>query len=480
VRKVGEILVSSGKLDAKALEEAIEFQKNENQDKKLGEVLVESGVVDSLDLHDALKQQDHLRLSNHSASHESIRVSSDRLDLLVDTIGELVIAQATFSERLLHLELKDAEASRQLRHIEKLSRSLQEASLSLRMMVIRPVFEKMHRLVRDLSKKTGKEIELHLSGADTEIDKSVIDRIGDPLMHMIRNSCDHGLEFSSAERVRAGKSPSGNIYLSARHRSGEVVIEITDDGQGLHKNKILEKAIAKGLIQSHAVLSDAEIWSLIFLPGFSTAETVTDLSGRGVGMDVVKRTVESIRGRIEIESTAGKGSTFRLILPLTLAIIDGLIVGVGQQKYIIPMMQIHEAIRPKKEDLVTAMEVGEAVRVRKQILPLFRLAQVFDIPGIQDPSEGIVLILESNKQSLALLVDRIDQIRQVVIKPVSEGVPKQIAVSGSAILPDGTVGLLIEIHGLMELSLKHSAPRYESTQTSENSDFNETSKEHSP
>lgn len=387
-----------------------------------------------------------------SSAEATVKVATDRLDSLINMVGELVIAESMVRQDLAGLLGDNQRINRNVSHLGKITRSLQELSMSMRMVPIQGVFQKMARLVRDLSRKALKQIELTTAGGETELDRNVVEAIGDPLVHMVRNAVDHGIE-PPEERQRAGKDPTGRIHLKSWHQAGNVVIQISDDGRGLNKEKILRKAIAAGLVQEGAQLSDPEIFQLIFHPGLSTAEKVTDISGRGVGMDVVKRNIEALRGRIEIESTEGRGSAFTIRLPLTLAVIDALVVQVGPQHYLLPITSIEKSLRPTAEQLSSVQGRGEMCMVRGQLLPLFRLHRLFGVtPLSEDPTQGLVVIVQDNQRRCGLLVDRLLGQQQVVIKSLGDLVGKVQGVSGGAILGDGNVSMILDVPGLIDLS----------------------------
>ena len=388
-----------------------------------------------------------------ATAKETVRVDRDRLDKLVDTIGELVIAESMVHQIVGKQEGDVGGGSRQLAHLNKITRELQELSLSLRMVPIRGTFQKMARLVRDLSKQAGKPIDFQMMGEDTELDKTVVDRIGDPLIHMVRNSVDHGIEASSEERTAAGKPARGKITLRAFHQGGNIYVELEDDGRGLDRSALLAKAKQRGLVRDGEKLTDQEVFNLIFLPGFSTAQKVTDVSGRGVGMDVVRRNIEALHGSVEIRSRAGKGSTISLRLPLTLAIIDGMVVRVGGNRYVIPTPAIVELLRPAKKDISTVAGRAEMLSMRGQLLPLFRIASLFGISGAkQDPLEGIVVVVEDGGQRVGMLVDEIVGQQQVVIKGLGTALEGLEGLAGGAVMPDGRVGLILDVHGITSLA----------------------------
>ncbi len=326
---------------------------------------------------------------------EAVKVDADRLDRLVDAIGELVIAESMVSESLQERAAADGEMARQLGLLDKITRELQEMATSLRMVPIKATFQKMARLARDLSVKAGKPVEFVVSGEDTELDKTVVDRIGDPLVHMVRNAVDHGLEASVEARRLAGKPDKGRVDLRAYHRGGNIYVEISDDGRGLDRAAILAKGIERGLVREGETLSDREIYNLIFQPGFSTAKKITEVSGRGVGMDVVRRSIEALRGTVEIRSEAGRGSTFSIRLPLTLAIIDGMIVRVGRERYIVPTLSIIRTVQPAPGDVVSVLGRGEMLAMGGKLLPLHRLDRLYGVPDAErEATRALALVIE--------------------------------------------------------------------------------------
>ena len=321
--------------------------------------------------------------------------------------------------------------------------------MSLRMVPIRDTFEKMKRVVRDSSKKVNKSIHLILEGEDTEIDKTMIEALADPLVHIIRNSIDHGIELDVAERLAAGKGEEGVVTLSAYHRGGNVIIEVKDDGRGINKEKVYQKALEKGIIKAEDELSDAQIYNLIMQPGFSTADKISDISGRGVGLDVVRTSIEAVRGKIDITSIPGKGSTFSIVLPLTLAIIDGMIVRVGEHIYIIPTLSIVESFRPAEEHVHVAGGKDEFVQLRDELLPIIRLNRVLELDGISpNPWESTLVCIENQKGKFALLVDELVGRQQVVIKTLGEFFQRTEGVSGGAVMGNGDVALIVNVEEL--------------------------------
>jgi two-component system chemotaxis sensor kinase CheA len=384
---------------------------------------------------------------------QSVKVSTQRMDALVNLVGELVIAQLMVVQDPVVSKIHDQRLSRNLAHLGKIVRDLQETSMSLRMVTLKATFQKMARLVRDVAAKAGKRIQLEVAGEDVELDRNVVEEIGDPLVHMIRNACDHGVEPAD-ERRKAGKNETGTLRLRAFHSGGSIVIEVEDDGRGLSRERILRKCVEKNLIdpaRNLADIPDSEVFNYIFLPGFSTAEKITDISGRGVGMDVVRRNIEALRGSVEIRSTTGKGSTFSMRLPLTMAIIDGMVVRVGGQRYIVPTLNIERSFRPTADQLTTVLGKGELARVRDGLLPIYRLQRVFNLSdGIQSLTDGLLLVLENGKRRACVFVDEILGQQQVVIKNLGDSQPPIRGVSGGASLGDGRVALIVDVGGLLE------------------------------
>ncbi len=412
-------------------------------DKELEGVLAEQGEP---------KTQEAAAKTQVSSSDEKIKVSIDRLDNLVNMAGELVVAQLMITEEANTTMASDHAFRRKVAHQSKIVRELQQLSMSMRMVPIQGVFQKMARLVRDLSKKSGKDINFSTVGDQTELDRTVVDRITDPLVHMVRNSVDHGIEPPD-ERAKAGKSPTGRIELRAFHEAGNIVIEIEDDGKGLNKERIVQKAIENGLITADQELSEEEIFKLIFHAGLSTAQKVTSISGRGVGMDVVRKNVESLRGRIDISSAPGKGAVFTIRLPLTLAIIDGQIVSVGRSRYIIPINSISCSLRPCREQLSSVQCRGELVKVQGELIPVVRLYKLFGVvPATEEPTESLLVVVEDDGRKCGLLVDDLSGQQQVVIKSLGDGLGRVKGVSGAAIMGDGKVSLILDVPGLMNLA----------------------------
>ncbi len=385
-------------------------------------------------------------------SDEKIKVSTARLDNLVNMAGELVIAQLMVAEETGTKLASQHELNRKVVHQGKIIRDLQELSMSMRMVPIAGVFQKMARLVRDLSHKAGKKVDFITAGEETELDRSIVDKIADPLVHMVRNSIDHGIE-SPQDRTKTGKNPTGRIKLCAFHQAGNIVIEIEDNGKGLDKELILKKAIDNGVVQAGQELSDEEIFKLIFHAGLSTAQKITSVSGRGVGMDVVKKNVEALHGKVDISSVRGKGTTFTIRMPLTLAIIDGQIVRIGCERYIIPINTIVRTFRPQVNQLSSVQNRGKMVNVRDQLLSIVRLYRLFGVvPTSENPADSLLVIVEDDGRRSCLLVDELLAQQQVVIKNLGEGLGRVKGVSGGAIMGDGRISLILDVPGLIELA----------------------------
>ncbi|MBX9444445.1 chemotaxis protein CheA [Dickeya chrysanthemi] len=381
----------------------------------------------------------------------SIRVAVEKVDQLINLVGELVITQSMLAQRSSALDpVAHGDLLNSMGQLERNARDLQESVMSIRMMPMEYVFSRFPRLVRDLAAKLGKEVELTQLGSSTELDKSLIERIIDPLTHLVRNSLDHGIE-SPEKRIEAGKSAVGNLTLSAEHQGGNICIEVIDDGAGLNRERILAKALSQGMAVSDS-MTDEEVGMLIFAPGFSTAEKVTDVSGRGVGMDVVKRNIQEMGGHVEIHFVKGKGTTIRILLPLTLAILDGMSVKVNNEVFILPLNAVMESSQPQAEDLYPLAGGERVLQVRGEYLPLVELYQVFDVAGAKtDATQGIVVILQSAGRRYALLVDQLIGQHQVVVKNLESNYRKVPGVSAATILGDGSVALIVDVSALQAL-----------------------------
>ncbi|HJS03307.1 MAG TPA: chemotaxis protein CheA [Variovorax sp.] len=375
----------------------------------------------------------------------SIRVDVEKVDQLINLVGELVITQSMLTQAATMLDPVAYERFLSgLGHLERNARDLQESVMSIRMMPMDYVFSRFPRVIRDVSAKLGKQVRLDTYGKETELDKGLIERIVDPLTHLVRNSLDHGIE-TPEQRLAKGKDATGQLLLSAQHHGGNIVIEVSDDGAGLHRGKILAKARQQGLAVSDS-MPDDEVWQLIFAPGFSTAEQVTDISGRGVGMDVVKRNIQEMGGHVEISSREGRGTTTRIVLPLTLAILNGMSVKVGDEAYILPLSYVIESLQPLAEHLHSITADGHVIKVRGEYLPLIELHRVFDVAGAQtQPTQGILVIVQADDARFALLVDELLGQHQVVVKNLETNYRKVPGISAATILGDGSVAFIIDV-----------------------------------
>lgn len=452
IPRLGELLVQEHGVSPRAVEAALGHQA------RVGEILVQMGATSPEDVERALGRQRELQTRQEAAS---IRVLTDKVDKLINLAGEMVITQSMLTQIVSKftpdqlLRLTDAVAA-----MERHSRELQERVMAIRMQPIKSVFGRFPRLVRDLAQAVGKHVRLDISGDETELDKTVIDRIGDPLTHLVRNSVDHGIEPPEVRR-QAGKPEQGVVHLKAFHEGGRIFIQIADDGKGFDKARIRHKAIEQGLAKEGEVLTDEQVYDLIFRPGFSTAEKVTDVSGRGVGMDVVRKAIEALGGQVAVESRPGRGCTITTKLPLTLAILDGLSVQVGDVLYIIPLVNITESVRPKRSQVTSIVGRGEVVDVRGQALPILRLYGVLGVtPRVTDPSQSLLVIVENAGEKVALLVDELLGQHQVVIKSLEANYRRIEGVSGATIMGDGRVALILDIPGLVRLAARRQAVRF--------------------
>lgn len=389
----------------------------------------------------------------------TIKVETRKLDNLIDLMGELVILQSMIRESSSRPGDRDDRLGRSLAQLHRISGELHRAAIALRLVPIHQTFDRMRRLVRDVSRKSGKAVELEIIGEETELDRKVVEEIADPLTHMLRNSIDHGIEDQETRRA-AGKPAAARIVLRALHEGGSVVISVSDDGRGIDTSRLLERAVARGVVAPDAKLTESEICALIFTPGLSTASTVTEMSGRGVGMDVVRRNVEALRGRIEIRSRAGVGTTFTIRMPLTLATIDGLVVGVGDERFVLPTFSVRELLRCSEDDLHVVPGQGRLVQVRDALLPVVRLADLLGTAcGSDVPSGAALVVIEDHGQRVALLVDRLLGKQDVVIKPLGAAFDNVTGVAGGAILADGRIGLIVDSAGLIQIRTNAMPPR---------------------
>ncbi len=442
---IGQILVKKGIIDKESIDHALKIQQA-HPEKKLGEILVEEKKVNSNEVASALLDQK----SSGKKIDTQVKVSTQKLDDLVDYAGELVIAQSMLRQKTS----KDPSLSQSVTHLGQIVTNMQNIAMSMRMTPIKATFMKMIRLVRDLSRKSGKQVLLSMKGEETEIDRNVVDALYEPMVHMIRNSIDHGIEHE-AERLAKKKKSKGNITLGAYHKGGHIIIEIEDDGKGLDKDGILKKAFSSGLLPENATLTDAQVYDLILQPGFSTAKKITDVSGRGVGMDVVKDGIEKFRGQLYIESSKGVGTKFTISLPLTLAIIDGMLVKVDDQRYVIPTIVIQRAFKPAREDCFTVEGKGEMVKDKGNLVPVIRLSEIYNTSSRKKSIENsLVVVVKSKDEKKALVIDEILGKDEYVIKSLGSNLEEIESLAGGAILADGRVGLILDIYGLFSLLAK--------------------------
>jgi len=443
-KRLGEILVERGEIAPAALKEILEKQK------PLGELLVDANLVARSKVESALAEQEMLKRQKMAAQKakaaDSIRVGADKLDRLINLVGELVVTQARLTQ--VSAQLGAAELVEPAEQIERLTAEMRDCVLGIRMLPIGTTFARFKRLVRDLSTELGKDVVMNTDGAETELDKNVIDQLGDPLVHLIRNSIDHGIELPD-DRAAAGKPRRGTIHLSAIHAGANVLITVSDDGRGLDREKIREKAVAKGLLKADAEVEDAEIFNTIFAPGLSTASTVTSVSGRGVGMDVVKSTVEGLKGSVSVHSSEkGKGTTITISLPLTLAIIDGLLVQVEDTHFVLPLSQVLECVELTRDDIARFHE-RRVLPVRDQLVPYVRLRDFFDIPGERPDLEQLVIV-QINDERFGVVLDDVIGEHQTVLKSLGWVYRNAIGVSGSTILGNGEVALILDMPNVLK------------------------------
>jgi len=446
-RRLGEILVACGALTPNELEKVLAFQR-ESGEKPIGKIFVEERIVPPVVVETALRKQAVTKASSRDI--RVVKVEAEKLDILIDLVGELVIASA--AARVAALGEGAKASAEAVGTLATLVEEIRDSALGLRMVPIGEVFQRFPRMVRDISRDLGKSVELVISGAEAELDKSMVDRIADPLTHIVRNSLDHGLE-TEAVRIAAGKPAQGTISFNAYHETGSIVIEVSDDGAGIRRDKVLAKAIERGIAQAGQELTDREILNLVFEAGFSTADSVSDLSGRGVGMDVVRRNVEALRGEIELQSVEGQGTTTRLRLPLTLAIIDGFHFLVGKSSYVVPLDMVKECA-----DLVESDLHGGIVRFRGEPLPVIQLRKLFSVD--EPPSRRRSLVVaQHGSQRVGLVVDQLAGELQAVIKPLGPMFRNLRAVGGTTILGNGSVALILDIPRLAQIAVETSAER---------------------
>lgn len=454
--RLGEMLVRCGTLTESELQTALQAQvaNSSHPPAPIGTVLVEQSMVQPAVVEAALEKQKQVK-ENRSGESSFIRVDAEKLDHLINLVGELIIAGAganIIAQREGMADLLEATAT-----LSRLVEEVRDSALTLRMVQIGATFNRFTRVVRDMSKELGKEIDLVISGAETELDKTVVEKIGDPLTHLVRNSMDHGIESADVRRAR-GKAARGTVHLNAYHDSGSIAIEVSDDGSGLNRDRIFAKAVEKGLVAPDAVLTDKEVYNLIFEPGFSTAAKVSNLSGRGVGMDVVRRNIQALRGTVELDSVEGKGSTVRIRLPLTLAIIDGFLVGVGKAAYVIPLDMVVECV--ERAAWENGQSDGNYLNLRGEVLPFMKLRELFEVEGEPSRRENVVVVRHDGKKA-GLVVDRLMGEFQTVIKPLGKVFSRTRGLSGFTILGNGEVALILDVPKLIQQSTGAELALYE-------------------
>ncbi len=460
--RLGELLLTSGVLTERELQEGLRLQQSLSaktgsggeHDHKLGEILVGQGVVQNELVDAAIEKQDLIK-KNKALESSFIRVRADKLDEMINLVGELVIASA--GTNLAARRTASSEMIEAISTTARLVEEVRDRALKLRMVPIGETFNRFHRVVRDLGRDMGKEAELVLSGAETELDKSMVERISDPLMHLVRNALDHGIEPAHLRRER-GKPARGRVHLNAYHESGSIVIEIADDGAGLNRQKILSRAIERGLAAPGQLLSDQEVFRLIMEPGFTTTDEVTSVSGRGVGMDVVRRNVENLRGSVALDSIEGGGTTIAIRLPLTLAIIDGFLVGVGRSAYVVPLEMVIECMELSAQDRVSVRESGY-INLRGQVLPLLRLRDVFEVNGEPAMRENVVVVQYAGQRA-GFVVDALMGEFQAVIKPLGKLFERLSGIGGSTILGNGEVALILDVQALVQRAVGRDAKKH--------------------
>jgi len=436
--RLGEMLVRCGTITQRELDDALQTQAHSEPAQPIGEILLEQGKVEAVVLEAALHKQKQIK-DNKALETQSVRVDAQKLDHLINQVGELIIAAASANlaaRRLGNAELQECNAT-----LGSLIEGVRDSALQLRMVKIGATFSRFQRVVHDVARELGKDIGLAISGEDTELDKTVVEKIGDPLTHLVRNAMDHGIE-SPELRAARGKPVRGTVSLHAYHDSGSIVIEVSDDGGGLHRDRILAKGIERGLVEAGKAMTDAEVFALIFEPGFSTAEQVTNLSGRGVGMDVVKRNIAALRGSVDIASQPEVGTTVIVRLPLTLAIINGFQVAVGRSVFVVPLEMVEECVQ-------FSCEAGrDYTNLRGEVLPFIRLRELFHLPGRPGPRENIVVVRHAS-QKFGIVVDSLLGEAQTVIKPLSKLFGQVEGISGSSILGSGEVALILDVPALI-------------------------------
>jgi two-component system, chemotaxis family, sensor kinase CheA len=456
-KPIGEILIDMGVVRDEVLQEALS-----EQERPIGEILVQKGIVDRENVEKALKIQKEATRGPTSAAEsvgdivrKEIRVDTSKLDKLFELVGELITAESMLINSAGAIATEQDEFMKSFANLNKISREIQETSMMIRMIPLDGLFQKMTRLVRDLSRKTDKPVNFIVSGQDTEMDKNVIEQISDPLVHILRNAIDHGLE-SREERARRGKAETGTVRMNARYEGSDIWISVRDDGAGIDREAILAKAAEKGILRGDpATMGDKEVFSYIFEPGFSTAKVVSDVSGRGVGLDVVKKNLETIRGTIDIKTVPGEGTEFILAIPLTMAIIDGITVRAGKNRYSIPLSDIIEFFKVGECQIAHGGKNGETINIRSEFLPLIRIHEVFGIKdAVTDVRDGILIVVQNNGKKACLLIDEVIGNQQIVVKSLSGYLGKVGGISGCSILGDGSVSFIIDTGKLISMKIE--------------------------
>lgn len=455
-RPIGEILVDMGVIKDETIQEALS-----EQERPIGEILVQKGLVDRENVDKALKiQKDSVKGSAGGESvgdivRKEIRVDTAKLDKLFELVGELITAESMLINSAGSQATEQDDFMKSFANLNKISREIQETSMMIRMIPLDGLFQKMTRLVRDLSRKMDKPVNFIVSGQDTEMDKNVIEQISDPLVHILRNAIDHGIE-TREDRAKRGKAESGTVWMNARYEGSDIRINVKDDGAGLDRNAILAKASEKGLIREDpSSMSDKDVFSFIFEPGFSTSKVVSEVSGRGVGLDVVKKNLETIRGKIDIKTVPGEGTEFILAIPLTMAIIDGITVRAGKNRYSIPLSDIIEFFKASENQIAHSDKNGETINIRTEFLPLIRIHELFGIrDAVTDAREGILIVVHNNGKKACLLIDEVIGNQQIVVKSLSGYLGKVAGISGCSILGDGGVSFIIDTGKLISMKIE--------------------------
>lgn len=452
-KKIGDILIEKGVANEATIEKCVVRQAESTPGTLIGEMLIREEKIPAVEVANALQTQTDLKKKSAAVVREAINVDTEKLDKIINMIGELAIAESMIISSEEIREMASSDLNRNIFQMDKIIRELHKLGLSLRMIPIRPVFQKMGRVVRDIAKKSNKLVQFKTEGDDTELDKTIVDKLKDPLMHIVRNAVDHGIEETVKERREAGKPDSGSVYIQAFHKGGNIYIEIKDDGKGLNKKKILQKGIDIGIAVEGEIKDDSDIYNLILEPGFSTADKVTDISGRGVGMNVVKDSIDTLRGQVEIRSEEGAGCTFSLRIPLTMAIIDGMVIRVDNERYIIPTLSIVTSARISADKITSVINKGNMIQIQDKLVPLFDLHRLFSENGVKFQKKTcLVVVIEDNNHQTAILVDELIGKQQIVIKSLGKRLQNIRGISGGAIMHDSQVGLILDVNELVRMA----------------------------